>query len=348
MIRTVAMGLGLGLLSFAVSVLAQQPVAGPTWDRAAAVEAASTVDTNSALRPLFELARSGSDAELIRELDDLARRSAWPLPAREHILHAFAVGLGDLEPGAVGPRVLAYLQTYVPRTLVAHDDHPKAGVPLFNVAAAAAGTEALWQRLQSASEAAALLQDETVWLQAYAAAGPARRRGFEDALQHASEARIAAIGRLALAATGANPDLAHLAARTGVLLTDEELFLGALSAARGPGVSHALRAAAAVFDDSAIGTILRRALERAPASSAALAIAILGPGQLRYADMAELMFGVLDDHELGAAAALLLATSDDGAIRQRLDQLARHKEGTAARRAAVAIRAAGRHERGLQ
>jgi hypothetical protein len=53
------------------------------------------------LRPLFERARAGRDDELLQRLQRIAGNESWPQPARERILHAFALGLGDL------PRVLS-------------------------------------------------------------------------------------------------------------------------------------------------------------------------------------------------------------------------------------------------
>jgi hypothetical protein len=112
----------------------------PNWTQQAALQAAGEVDLVTELGPLFERARAGRDADLRRQLEAVTANEKWPLPARERLLHAFALGLGDLPPGAAGPESLAYLLDYRPRTLVPHEDHASAGVPLFNVPAAAAGS----------------------------------------------------------------------------------------------------------------------------------------------------------------------------------------------------------------
>ena len=59
-------------------------------------DAAAQVDTVAAVRPLFELARAGRDEDLLRTLAALAERGDWSAPARERVLHTFALGLAEL------------------------------------------------------------------------------------------------------------------------------------------------------------------------------------------------------------------------------------------------------------
>lgn len=73
---------------------AQPDLPKPNWSRAMALQAVAQVNVRPALRTLFQLAREGSDEELIQALAGIDNNRAWPGPAREYILHSFAAGLG--------------------------------------------------------------------------------------------------------------------------------------------------------------------------------------------------------------------------------------------------------------
>ena len=150
----------------------------PNWTVQEARTAAALIDTPAAVRPLYELARAGRDEALLESLAEVATRDGWSQPAREQVLYTFAAGLADLAPGTVGPEVMGWLLAYESRTLVPHDDQPTAGVPLYRVSAAAAGSLNAWKRQAAATESARLLRrGAQAWLEAYLAAGPARRMG---------------------------------------------------------------------------------------------------------------------------------------------------------------------------
>ena len=71
---------------------------------------------------------------------------------------AVAAGLADLAPHSVGAKVMDWLLAYDSRTLVPHDHHPAAGVPLYRVNAAAAGSLNAWERQAAAADSARLLR----------------------------------------------------------------------------------------------------------------------------------------------------------------------------------------------
>jgi hypothetical protein len=123
-----------------IQIKAQPSMPEPNWSLAMARSAAGSIEVQTALKPLFQLAREGKDELLLQELANIEKRSDWPLPAREYVLHRFASGLGDLQAWTVGPGVLEYLESYQAQTLVPHGDHARAGVPLFNIRSAA-----IWQ-----------------------------------------------------------------------------------------------------------------------------------------------------------------------------------------------------------
>jgi len=171
----------------------------PNWTRSQAFEAVLGSDSQAVLRPLFQLAREGNETALITELQAIEANEALALPAREYILHTFASGLGDLPAATVGPEVINHLSAYQPRTLVPHDDHEFAGIPLFNIPAAAAGSANLWARDKGWIMARQLFsQGSQTWIDAYLAAGAAERKGFVDALDAADDTQLHELGNLAL------------------------------------------------------------------------------------------------------------------------------------------------------
>jgi hypothetical protein len=321
-----------------LSAQAELALPEPNWDLQEARAAASQVDALAAVKPLFELARTGRDDELLRALAAVENRGEWPEPAREYVLLTFALGLADLPPGAVGPDVLAWLTAHEPRTLVPHDDHPLAGVPLYGIRPAAAGVAHAWERQAAAVEAGRLLErGAEAWIAAYLGAAPPRQRGFVDALDQANPEQLRLLADQSLQTLPAEPELTAVAARAGILLSDPAVFQSAVTSGAGPGVAAALRSGAPAFDEIERAEVLRHAIAHAPPVNASLAIAELAPALLHQAETAELMFAKLGDPEIGAAAALALAASKDPLVMRRLNHLAKDGAGLQAARAAIAV-----------
>jgi hypothetical protein len=319
----------------------------PNWSKHEALQAAGEVDLVAELKPLFERARAGEDADLRERLEAVAADQRWPLPARERLLHAFALGLGDLPPGAAGPESLAYLLDYRPQTLVPHEDHASAGIPLFNIPAAASGSMNLWRRQIAYDTSRAMLaQSAESWVAAWLAADPASRRGFLDALELAPEARLREVAALALRDLPQRPELTPVAARSAAILPAPDLLGDTLVLGKGPELATALRLAADTLDETERAGLLRRLVAEAPASNAALAIAELAPGLLHEPAVAGLLFDRLGDPALGASAALALAGSRQPAVRERLAELAQRDDDAPSRRAAAALATAQRSDGG--
>jgi hypothetical protein len=317
-VRTVRAGFLLALcLSWPVATWGAEPgLAEPNWDRALAAQAAA-VDIGGELADLLALARIGDDAAVLAALRSAAQRPDWPMPARERLLRDFALGLADLRPHAVGPAVVAYLRGWKAQTLVPLDDHPEAGVPLFNVAAAAQGTVNAWQRQLGAGAAAGFgAAESAAWMNAYLAAEPATRSGYIDALETASTASLGALAAEVAVKLAARPELTPLLARLGARLGEPDLLTTVIRAGRGPGVAAALRTALDLAATERMA-LLREALEQAPPEHAALAIAILGPGLARQDEAGDWLRDALERPELAGTSALaLLAAGDaDGANR---------------------------------
>ena len=325
------------VLLFAAAARAETLFPEPNWTLSEARAAAAQVDTVAAVGPLFELARAGQDHDLQYALVALAERTDWPAPARERVLFTFALGLADLPPGAVSPKVTDWLLGYQPRTLVPHDDHPFVGVPLYGIGTAAAGALHSWKRQAAVPEADRLLKSGAgPWLDAWLAAGPARQRGFMDALEGAGADDLRGLADQALERLPAEPALTEVAARTGILLADPAIVERAVASGDGPGLAPALRSAARAFNEIERADILLHAIRHAPAANASLAIAELAPGVLHQPEVTELLFTQLGDKELGPAAALALAKSKSPVVRERLEGLA-GGAGLQAQRAGIAV-----------
>lgn len=123
-----------------------QSLPEPNWNREAAVAASGASAVRETLRPLYELARAGRGGDLLSQARAIAGSSSRPAPQRDRILHELAMGLGELDPGLVGPEVLQFLSETRSLTLVPHDDNPAMGVPLYNIRAAASGSLARWEQ----------------------------------------------------------------------------------------------------------------------------------------------------------------------------------------------------------
>jgi hypothetical protein len=342
----------LALLS-AQPLPARDAMPGPNWARRDALQAAGTIDALRELKPLFERARAGRDDDVLQLLQRIAGAEQWPQPARERILHAFALGLGDLPPGSVGPEVLDYLRTYEPRTRVPHADSDLVGVPLFDIGAAANGSVNAWERQSGLDAGRGLLAQPTMnwatqWTEAYLAAGPARRQGFAEALDSGSPEQLHELAAVVLGELAQAPDLTRVAARCAILLADPALLRQVLAVGRGPSLAATLRWADATLPESERIDLLQRLVHDAPPAVAALAIATLAPGLLQHPEVAGQLFELLGDPALGAAVALTLSRSDSPAVRERLAELAAGDGDLTARRAALAISAAGQANAGVE
>jgi len=288
------------------------------------------------LEPLFRLARSGKTDELLRQLRIVANDSNLPLPAREKILFQFAVGLGDLAIDAVDPAVLAFLLSYDSRTLIPHEDHWQYGVPLYNVRAAATGVAQFWERQAAAAEAMTLLNRGTeAWLKTYLSINDTQRKGFEDTLTSLSRAQLRPLADDAVGLLPDTPEITPIVAGCAALLADAGLFGELLHNADGPAIAAALRKAAVLGTNERF-TLLHRAIQDAPATNASLAIAQLAPELLHRRDAEDLLFALLGNAELGAAAALILSRSGNPAILARLAEIGKQTEGLRSNRARLA------------
>jgi len=294
------------------------------------------------------MARAGSNQELLEALSAIAQDSGMPAPAKDYTVFSFTLGLSDLDVNSVSPEVLEYLSTYQARTLVAHDDHPRITVPLFNVRAAAAGVRNNWDRQQAVAQAESLSQKHPdQWISSYLAAGPAGRRGFVDALEFATPEQLRTLGWSALALLDKKPELTLVTASAGMNSGDFELLQQSISRGDGPGLSRVMESASRKLSAEEQIKLLDYSLRLESDTKAALAIAQLAPTLLDEPAVRKMLFSTLADRNLGAAAALVLGASPDPGIQAQLSEIASKKDGLARQRAALAI-TTGRVDRGAE
>jgi hypothetical protein len=317
----------------------------PNWDRSLALRTIHKTEAQATLKPLFQMARAGSNRELLDALSSIIQDPGMPAPVKDFTVFSFTLGLSDLDANTVNPQVLDFLSTYEARTLVARDDHPRMAVPLFNIQAAAAGVQNSWDRQQATARATSLLQEHPdQWISSYLATGPAGRRGFEDALDFASTQQLHGLGWSALALLDEKPELTLVTARAGMDSGDFELLRQSISRGDGPGLSRMLEAASRKLSAKESIDLLKYTLQSGSDTKAALAIAQLAPTLLGEPAVRQMLFNTLADRNLGAAAALVLGASSDLEIQARLSEIASKKEGLARQRAALAI-STGRADR---
>jgi hypothetical protein len=326
-------------------VYGQSDFPQPNWDRAIAVNTAKSINTNNVLRALYQSSRAGDSRQVMEILLAVERNDNWPVPAREYTIWAFTIGLSDMAVNSVSTEVLDYLSAYRPRTLVAHDDRDSVGVPLYNISAAAAGVYNSWARQRGADRAEALLQsDPDEWTDAFLRAGPAARKGFSDTLQFASDQQLNTLVPYAIKHLTEHPELTAVAGQSALILADLNLLQQTLALGSGPELHRILQAASQVLDVEEKKILLFQTIHQGPDRMAGLAIAQLAPALLNDPVVQEKMFEMLENRELGSSAALILGSSKDSKIRERLRRTAVANNGLASQRASLAI-ATERHKR---
>jgi hypothetical protein len=331
----------LALLIFLTATFAAHagfPMQEPNWDRGLALQAARSADTQTMLKPLFQMARSGNNSDLLDSLHSIQTATDLSAPVRDYLLFSFTLGLADLDANSVSPEVLDFLSGYEAGTRVAHDEYPRMGVALFNLRAAAAGVRNSWDRQLASSRAQDLMQGPAdQWLSSYLAASPGRRRGFVDTLDSAPADQLQALGHSALAQLDDKPELTVIAARAGLHTGDFELLRQTVARGSGAELPGILKDASRELSAEQIIKLLDQTLQEGSDTTAGLAIAQLAPAHLDQPEVREMLFSTLASRNLGAAAALVLGASKDPEIQQRLSKIAAQETGLERQRAILAI-----------
>jgi len=326
-------------LACLVSAAALAAPTHETWDREEALRVSASVDTGEARARLRLATKSGDGAAQLELLKSPDSSGAWPAPVREKFLLDHVNELRQEPPNSVSPQVVQFLARYPSAVMVAHEDHPGATVPLFNIAAATAGVLNHWARQESAFAGAATLAANppalvSSWLEAENAA---TRGGLLDALSTATPDRLREVTPEAMKHLSSHPELLPLAGGAALRTGDVGTLEAIVQESGGPGMHHLLRQAAVTLGPDDALRLLEAALDAQNPETAALAISILGPA-LPPESVDPLLLSRLGDPVMGAAAALALSTQPSAATRLGLEALASGADPLAAARAQLALR----------
>jgi hypothetical protein len=327
----------LPVLSLPALVQAENGLARPNWDRVLALQSAALGDYDGQRQEWLRQLRAGNYEAVLQSIRQFSAASEPTSPAREQQLFLFTVALADFPAEQVPAALLAFLANYSPQTLVAHEESGNHAVALFNIPAAARGVQSEFTRQRAEARAATLLTGSAeVWIRNYLDASPAARAGFLAALDVASSSRLLELDRNARGLMDHEPDLAVVAGRTALAMSDVQSMRHVLELGSGSDVTSMLRSAAGKLSSGDRAELLLLSIESAPSQNAALAIALLSPGLQAVPQVISTLFDLLGDPELGSAAALALARIDEPLVEAQLVQLA-GSEGLAATRARMAI-----------
>lgn len=249
--------------------------------------------------------------DLLSRLSALYQDRTTPAIEREAILHEYLQRLRALPPGSLSPQVLDWFQTLPPLVLTGHEEGPHHPVPLFNLAAAAAGlsNQWAWQRGHDLIVGpAAMATARSVQAMTLAEHDSPGTRGMRAAIAMLPVERL--------------DDLAFGCAATaggcGHLRPDIELARGNLewletwmATAPAGSVMPRLRQARRHLPPQAAERLMTTAVSHTDAGVAAWALSDITSHLPKAADAREAwgqtLLALLGDDRLGAAAALQLA-----------------------------------------
>lgn len=308
------------------------------WDRNSAAAAINSVDISTAVDELGDIASLTDARDTLNKLDRLENRPDWPLPAREAAIYRFTRSLAELPRDAIAAGVMDYLKNYQARTLVPHEEHSDALIPLFNIRAAATGVENGWLRQEFAYEAQLLIADspEALVVGFESATSQTRRAAFVEALKDAPLRDVIAVQDETLERLANTPALTPLIATTAAITTDAVAIERLLADGSGVGLSSALENIGQQLPPGELSGLLVFAIQQAPAINASMAIAAWAPRLRHDTVVRDLLVARLSDAELGASAALALAHQPDIQTIKILQDTAAG-DSIAARRAQMAL-----------
>jgi len=99
--------ISLFCLATPLNLQGQSRVGDPIWNKAAALQSVDRMDVLDALKPLYQMARSGQNSDLINALSDIAGDPRIAAPQQDYLVYRFTIGLSDLDVDAVSPAVIS-------------------------------------------------------------------------------------------------------------------------------------------------------------------------------------------------------------------------------------------------
>ena len=324
------------LLSTPALAAAQEALSRPNWDESLAVQTAEVPDSHARLETLFSLLESGKRGQLEPSLERVISGVGLSAPARDFILFHFAAGLADYP--AVDPQIVERLRTVEPMVMVPHPERDSLGVPLYNIAAAAQGVQHLGHRRRARSEATTALADSPErWLNAYLSEPGNARMGYIDALDEAPGPALVGLIDAAAARPDVAVELTPVVGKSALLLGDRQALRYVVKNGGGSDLARILEAAGRTLPPGDSLALLAFAVAEAPPANASLAMAQLYPALAEDPAARNLMLSTLGHADLGAAAAIILASRGGPEARALLRAVADGQDGLAAQRARSAL-----------
>lgn len=297
--------------------------AAPNWETGVALVRAKSSAARALAVELRQL-QQDDPAALLQRLQSLVEDSALDWPEKEAALLQFTQSLHELRADQVSAAVIDLLAHWQPRTLVAHEEAPALGTPLFDIAATAQGLQNR-RRREAATDFAAqrLREGADRFLQGWLdAVDPMLRAGWLDAVQVASLAQRKALLELSLSRLQREPQLAPLAAQAAIGLRDAGAMTQLAFEVDPVSLRPLLAALASELDGPQLEAVLAQLVARAPTDRAALAIAAFSDALAGRPEFEQQMLALLAEPGLGSSAALALGQRPSAAAQAELESLA--------------------------
>jgi len=361
-------------LAFLVPAADAQDLPQPNWDRTEALQTVAAADHDLVLTEWLLQIDRGETAQVLASIKLAHLKASQGInhhasqntnlntgPAFEAQLFELALTLAEAPLDAAVDDLLLWLAAYSSQVLVPHEERADYGVALYPVAAAALGASAERQRRWGHSVSMALLDSGALlwaqpqaqlwaqpqaqpkvqpqallWVQRFLASGSNEQQGMTQSL---NAARMEAIQPLAVVLQeqlARHPQLAAPAGAVASVLADTQLFLTAYEHSRGADSAALLREANWQLDAADRSDLLAGILALPTHDKAALGISMLAPALHSNPALSANLLDLLDDPQLGAAAALALAGHPDQRVQDQLQHLLQ-SGGLKARRAALAL-----------
>ncbi len=316
------------LFLVAGSAFSQEAQTPEVWEKDEAWRSSVSVDTRNTQLQLQKLLIAGDSQGTLALIMDIEQRADWPIPARERVLLDFVNVLRTETPRVIGAEVVEYLGRYQSRVLIAHEEHPQASVPMFNIQAATAGVVNTWARREASYHGAVLLASGAQNLvRAYLEQeNIAARYGLLDSLSTASPAQLKNVIQHALSIVEQQPRLLALAGRAALNARDLDALETLVERSQGVDMPGLLRGSAQILDADQSSRLLRAALRNPSLETAALALALLTPTLVGHPPTERLLLQTLANPGLGAVAGLALARNPSASAVQKLAALAASDE----------------------
>ncbi|HET6564666.1 MAG TPA: hypothetical protein VFG52_04570 [Xanthomonadales bacterium] len=304
----------------------------PNWEKASALQAAAQANSQLQVQSWQQQIDAGQAAAVLVELQ---QSSGSGSPGFEAQLYGLAQTMAEAPLDATSDRLLAWLENYSPAVLVAHEESASHGVPLFPVAAAAKGSRLERQRRTAQLRADALVADPQRWIAHFLAASPVEQQGLQQGLRKANPATLAPLARMLPGELAGHAELAMPTGIVASILADTALFTSALQHSQGADTVQILREANWRLDMAQRIQLFHTVLALPQPGHRALGVSMLAPGLHSNPAVSTQLLEMLDDEDLGAAAALALAGHPDSQVQASLRQKLQ-EGGRGAQRASLA------------